>query len=120
MKHATDRQPTDQRLAIAVRGVIQGVGFRPFVYNAARAAGLTGWIRNEADTVRIEVQGDPDRLETFVHSLRHAHPPQACIDSLEICQRPCEDGATQTYQIRSSAGPPADDSRRPGHLCRVY
>ncbi len=116
MKHSTDRQPTDQRLAIAVRGVIQGVGFRPFVYNAARAAGLTGWVRNEADTVRIEVQGEPDRLETFVHSLRHAHPPQARIDSLEICQRPCEDGATQTFQIRSSAGRAAPRPTIPADL----
>ena len=72
MKHPIDLRSADRRLAITVRGVVQGVGFRPFVYNAARSGELTGWVRNEADTVRIEVQGDPARLEAFVHSLRHA------------------------------------------------
>ena len=104
MTHSTDRRPTDRRLAIAVRGVIQGVGFRPFVYKAARAAGLTGWVRNEADTVRIEVQGDPARLERFVQTLREAHPPQACIDSLEIRDTPSEDGPEQTFRILGSVG----------------
>ena len=40
--------PTVRRLRIAVRGVVQGVGFRPFVYNAARSRSLGGWVRNEA------------------------------------------------------------------------
>jgi len=104
MMHSTDRGTTDRRLAIAVRGVIQGVGFRPFVYRAARAEGLTGWVRNEADTVRIEVQGDPARLERFVQTLRDAHPPQACIDSLETCETACEEGPGQGFQIRGSVG----------------
>ena len=63
-----------RRLAITVRGVVQGVGFRPFVYNAARAGGLAGWVRNEADMVRIEAQGDPAALEAFVEAIRHAPP----------------------------------------------
>ncbi|MHC4180071.1 MAG: acylphosphatase, partial [Planctomycetota bacterium] len=104
MKRSTNRRPADRRMAIAVRGVVQGVGFRPFVYNAARSAGLTGWVRNEADTVRIEVQGDPDQLEAFVARLRHAHPPQARIDRMEVSETRCEDGAAEAFQIRSSAG----------------
>jgi len=104
MVHSTDRRTTDRRLAIAVRGVIQGVGFRPFVYRAARAEGLTGWVRNEADTVRIEVQGDPARLDRFLQTLRDAHPPQACIDSLETGETACEEGAEQGFQIRGSVG----------------
>jgi len=62
--------PPLRRLAITVRGVVQGVGFRPFVYNAARARGLVGWVRNEADVVRIEVQGEPAALDAFVDTVR--------------------------------------------------
>jgi hydrogenase maturation protein HypF len=116
MKHSTDLQSADRRLAIAVRGVIQGVGFRPFVYNAARAGGLTGWVRNEADTVRIEVQGDPARLESFLETLRHAHPPQARIDLLEISETPCEDGPAQSFQIRGSSGRAAPRPTIPADL----
>jgi hydrogenase maturation protein HypF len=116
MKHSTDPEPTDRRLAIAVQGVVQGVGFRPFVYNAARAAGLSGWVRNEADMVRIEVQGDPARLESFLQTLRHAHPPQARIDSLEAQETPCEDGPAPAFQIRSSAGRAAPRPTIPADL----
>ena len=76
--------PTTRRLAITVRGVVQGVGFRPFVYNAARSRGLSGWVRNEADTVRIEVQGDGAAVEAFVEALRRDHPPQARVEAVEV------------------------------------
>src|SRR5438067_1898553 len=47
------------RFVIRVDGVVQGVGFRPFVYALAERGGLTGFVRNEGDWVRIEVEGDP-------------------------------------------------------------
>ena len=97
-----------RRLAIAVRGVIQGVGFRPFVYRAARAAGLTGWVLNEAGTVRIEVQGDRAALDAFINTLRHGHPPQARIDALEIHEIQADGGESSVgpapFQIRESTG----------------
>ncbi len=71
-------------MAITVRGVVQGVGFRPFVYNAARQRGLSGWVRNEADMVRIEAQGEAAALEAFVDAIRHSPPPQARIDTVEV------------------------------------
>ncbi len=77
-------KPTVRRVAISVRGVVQGVGFRPFVYNAARAEALSGWIRNEAGTVRIEVQGDRAAVNAFLDVLRNSPPPQARIDAVEI------------------------------------
>ncbi|MCD4728934.1 MAG: carbamoyltransferase HypF, partial [Pirellulales bacterium] len=60
------------------------VGFRPFVYNAARAEALSGWVRNEAGTVRIEVQGAPGAVDTFLDTLKKSPPPQARIDAIEI------------------------------------
>src|SRR5574340_296364 len=94
--------PSPRRLAITVRGVVQGVGFRPFVYHAARAQGLAGWVRNEADVVRIEVQGETSALDAFLAALRNAHPPQARIDDIQIEQRtPTSDGggSLEAFQI---------------------
>ena len=91
------------RLAISVRGVVQGVGFRPFVYNSARAKGLCGWVLNQADAVRMEVQGERAALDEFVESFRNAHPPQARIDQIEIREVPCEKDSPATFEIRASA-----------------
>jgi hydrogenase maturation protein HypF len=101
--------PATQRWTILVRGVIQGVGFRPFVYNAARARGLTGWVQNEAGTVSIEVQGAATSLEDFLGVLRHGHPPQAKIDSIEV-NRSAGGQPEQDFVIRSS---PAEGTPRP-------
>ncbi len=92
----------ERRLAIAVSGVVQGVGFRPFVYHAARARGLTGWVRNEADTVRIEVQGGAEAVEEFVAALRHAPPSQARIDRMNVREIPARDGPRGEFTIRPS------------------
>ena len=51
------------RRAITVHGVVQGVGFRPFVHAAATARGLAGWVRNRTDGVRIEVEGPAPAVE---------------------------------------------------------
>ncbi|MBN1911979.1 MAG: carbamoyltransferase HypF, partial [Pirellulales bacterium] len=91
------------RLAITVHGVVQGVGFRPFVYNAAVARRLTGWVRNEADTVEIEIQGDRSDLDAFVQTLRNSPPPQARLDAVDIRSvMPEADGTA--FEIRPSQG----------------
>ena len=72
------------RWAITVRGVVQGVGFRPFIYNAARSRGLTGWVQNHSGAVQIEAEGSPAALDEFLDAIRHAHPPQARIDAVEV------------------------------------
>ena len=107
---------TDRRLAIAVRGVVQGVGFRPFVYHAARTRGLTGWVQNEADLVRIEVQGDQAALDAFLDALRHTHPPQARIDRIDAAQVPCEDQREPEFSIRASGGQAAPRPTVPADL----
>ena len=79
-----------RRVAITVRGVVQGVGFRPFVYHAAKAGYLSGWVRNEADTVHIEVQGAPGAVEAFLEALRSGGPPQAQIETLDVRELECQ------------------------------
>jgi hydrogenase maturation protein HypF len=67
---------------IHITGVVQGVGFRPFVYDLAHRLALTGWVRNTSAGVDIEVDGQPEALTTFITSLQTEAPPLAHINSL--------------------------------------
>lgn len=69
-----------QRLAIQIRGQVQGVGFRPFVYRLAVEWQLSGWVRNDASGVAIEAQGATSDLQSFLTALRQP-PPLARIDA---------------------------------------
>jgi hydrogenase maturation protein HypF len=66
-----------------IRGAVQGVGFRPFVYRLARELHLSGWVSNSSQGVFLEAEGAPAALESFLHRLRHEHPPRAFIQSFE-------------------------------------
>ena len=70
------------RRAVLVCGVVQGVGFRPFVYRLAFEEGLAGFIGNDTDGVTIEVEGPEERVEAFLDRLRAEAPPLARIDSI--------------------------------------
>ena len=70
------------RRLVLVTGIVQGVGFRPFVYELARRLGLCGAVRNRADGVAIEVEGQPGALKRFLHELRAQAPPLACINAV--------------------------------------
>ena len=72
---------TLQRQAIRIRGQVQGVGFRPFVYRLATQRGLSGFVRNDGAGVEIEVQGSAAALNDFLKDLRRP-PPLARIDTL--------------------------------------
>ncbi len=67
---------------ITITGVVQGVGFRPFVYNLATEMGLTGWVLNHSGGVDIEVEGPAPDVQAFVADLRTKAPPLASIESL--------------------------------------
>lgn len=107
---------TARRLAITVRGVVQGVGFRPFVYRQALGQGLSGWVRNEADRVEIEVQGPCERVARFVQLLRSESPPQARLDTVEVRELACCDGQAEGFAIRSSTGQAAPRPTVPADL----
>ena len=76
------------RKQISVRGVVQGVGFRPFVYRLAHDHGLTGWVLNHSGGVEIEVEGAPGALDAFVHALTTQAPPLACIVAVQVTDAP--------------------------------
>jgi hydrogenase maturation protein HypF len=70
--------------SVHVRGVVQGVGFRPFVFRLARAHTLAGWVANREDGVVIRVQGPQDAVATFLRDLRDQRPPAARITTIDV------------------------------------
>ena len=72
------------RRGVLVRGVVQGVGFRPFVYRLATEEGLSGFIGNDTDGVTLEIEGSAMRVEAFLTRLSTDAPPLARIDSIAV------------------------------------
>ena len=67
---------------ITINGIVQGVGFRPFVYSLASRHQLNGWVRNTSGGVEIEVVGNQEDLDHFLTGLAEEAPPLAQIDSI--------------------------------------
>ncbi len=82
---------------ITIRGIVQGVGFRPKVYKYARESYLTGWVRNTSAGVEIKITGDPTNITTFCSTLRNSPPPLARIDS--FVEVDCEPEKFPDFQI---------------------
>jgi hydrogenase maturation protein HypF len=85
---------TKCRRGVLVRGVVQGVGFRPFVYRLATEEGLAGSIGNDTDGVTIEIEGPTHHIDSFLARLRMETPPLARIDSI----------ATQELRVKGESG----------------
>ena len=90
------------RLCIRVTGTVQGVGFRPFVFQLATELQLRGWVRNSSHGVEIEVEGSDESCQGFVDRLRSNSPPQATIRKLDVF--PTEVLGEREFTIRSSEG----------------
>ena len=72
------------RLRLRLRGAVQGVGFRPFAYGLAARFALGGFVRNDAEGVTLEVEGE--QADEFVAALRSELPPLARLDDVEIAR----------------------------------
>ena len=83
-----------------MRGVVQGVGFRPFVYRLAHEHNLKGWVRNTSGNVEITVEGDEESLKNFLTDLEAKAPPLARIEKVEATFHPPK-GYTK-FEIRES------------------
>ncbi len=88
------------RRAILVRGIIQGVGFRPFVYRLATQLQIGGFVQNRTGDVLIEAEGPSSHLDQFLQELSTSYPPLAHID--EISWEPCPTRGETSFQILSS------------------
>jgi hydrogenase maturation protein HypF len=71
------------RMNLKIRGTVQGVGFRPFVYRLATQMGLSGWVCNSTEGVQIELEGRREKLSLFVERLKSGKPPLSTIDDLQ-------------------------------------
>jgi len=111
---ASDTAPVTGTVArrFLVRGLVQGVGFRPFVYRLARRYGLVGWVRNASGEVEIAVEGPAEHLVAFRQALEAEAPPLARIASIE--EVPTETSGTGDFRILESAADP--DRRQPNAI----
>ena len=85
---------------INIRGVVQGVGFRPFVYQLANRHKLNGWVRNTSEGVSIEIEGHRAILDRFLIELREQAPPMARIESLTTAFQ--EPAGYHKFEIKES------------------
>ncbi|MFH0810953.1 MAG: carbamoyltransferase HypF [Pseudomonadota bacterium] len=80
--------PIKQRVLTTIEGIVQGVGFRPFVYGLARRHGLAGYVANTSTGVEVEVEGAPEAVAEFLARLKTDVPPLARIVRLETACLP--------------------------------
>jgi len=85
---------------ISVRGVVQGVGFRPFVYQLASRHNLQGWVCNTSEDVRIEAEGEAADIDKFLVGLREEAPPLSHIEDITVTASPPAN--YDKFEIRSS------------------
>ncbi len=91
---------TVELIRISVRGIVQGVGFRPFVYQLASSHNLTGWVCNTSEDVKIEVEGEREELEQFLAHLKVKAPPLAQIENISATLAPLV--GYKQFEIRRS------------------
>ncbi|HWX44289.1 MAG TPA: carbamoyltransferase HypF [Solirubrobacteraceae bacterium] len=85
-----------------IRGIVQGVGFRPFVFRTAERHALGGWIRNDSEGVVLEVQGHPGVLEEFIVEVRTSAPALARIESVALIEQRYEERIVERFEIHVS------------------
>lgn len=90
---------TGERRRIQVRGIVQGVGFRPFVYRLAHELALTGWVRNDGAGVTIEAEGEPAALDALERRLRSDAPALARVDEIAAQRQPPAPAASPGFEI---------------------
>jgi hydrogenase maturation protein HypF len=93
---------SDVRQHFTVTGVVQGVGFRPFVHRIASELGLAGFVGNDSGAVFLEVQGDRARVDEFARRLRHEAPPLARINAVTVTDLAVDGVGEREFRIVES------------------
>ncbi|MBI5216879.1 MAG: carbamoyltransferase HypF [Ignavibacteriae bacterium] len=83
MASSTNRSEMKSRCKISIRGAVQGVGFRPFIFRLATELGVTGWVLNSSQGVFIEAEGEKTLLDSFLLRIEKEKPPLSFIQSFE-------------------------------------
>lgn len=79
----SDKNQKNHRLKVQIKGAVQGVGFRPFVYRLAKELGLAGWVCNSPQGVMVEIEGEKENLNRFKIRLQSEKPPLSTIQALD-------------------------------------
>jgi hydrogenase maturation protein HypF len=103
-----------ERTTIAVTGMVQGVGFRPFVYTLARALDLRGFVQNRGAHVFVDVEGDPTALEAFLDRLATSLPPRAAVE--RVASEPAMPVHYRDFEIATSEVAPDAEVRVPADV----
>ena len=107
----TGEEDSRRRVEVTVTGVVQAVGFRPFVYRRARAHGLGGSVRNTGDAgVEIALEGEPGAVEAFLVDLEERPPPLSVVESVSV------EEATPTGEETFEIAPSTDDEGSSGTI----
>mgnify|MGYP000028648269 FL=1 len=107
--------PTYETARFRVRGVVQGVGFRPFVYRLGNAHHLAGWVRNDGEGVLAEATGTPDALDAFAVALDAEAPFASVVEAVEVHdRRPATDAEADAARAAPAADAPAFTIRASG------
>ncbi len=84
---STEHQAVTTRVQILVRGIVQGVGFRPYVFSLAHRLALKGRVLNNTTGVLIDVEGEGDQIEELINDITANPPPLSLIESVEHCEQ---------------------------------
>ena len=99
-----------KRSRVLIKGIVQGVGFRPFLYRSAQTYKLSGFVKNTSQGVVLEVEGREKDITDFIHHIRRHPPPLALIESCESGEIPLE--FPETFEILSSEENGESDRRQ--------
>lgn len=105
-------------VSVRIKGIVQGVGFRPFIFQLAKQHELTGWVRNQTDGVEIEAEGLAGHVEDFLRDIPARTPPLARITRMEVSEKPLS--SFEHFDILQSH---AEESRRtliPPDVCTCH
>lgn len=100
-------ETSHERLAVRVAGLVQGVGFRPFVYTLAQRLHLRGHVGNDTEGVFIEAEGPRPALDAFLSALDMERPPLSVIDSMTAAPLPVTGSPGFVIVASDASGPPA-------------
>lgn len=90
-----------QAARIRVNGIVQGGGFRPYIYRLAAQEHITGWVQNSSTGVVIEAEGKPGSIASFIHQIKQQPPPLAV--TREIYSEPIANVGSAEYTVRRSS-----------------
>lgn len=97
-----DKAAARHAVRLHITGVVQGVGFRPFVYRVAQRHGVAGWVLNAQDGVHVVAEASDDAIARFVDEVRHSPPPAAHVATFDVT--PVAMAGLVAFEIRESAG----------------